>query len=319
MMHDHSQQKRIEKRKASGHGGGGCGGGGGGSGGGGGDGGGTSPYKGHALPCPDEIQGQATLEECDGQLTCSLSLCVDAVNDACSVMRARPDVSSRPGRVVGITRSDDDSMWEVAISRHANRGGLPDPDPDLIHARKGVILATGRHPTAPPLDSSDACEVVDMRRVIAPNRTAQLLQADRPDLQSKRWAVVGNSHSGMLVVQNLIGAGVAPGMVTVVKREEMKWAERQPGGWTRYDGTGLKGTVATWAKHDLPPDLNQTYFRGNEVPWEVQLADLGIEAVVFANGFDHGPLGLPSVEMLDRSTVDPTEYDGYTGSIAEPG
>ena len=93
-----------------------------------------------------------------------------------------------------------------------------------------------------------------------------------------------------------------------------------------------------------------------EVPWDQQLADF--DAVVFANGFgkysapkllhlatstprqdppspptplsltlsllppaheDHGPLPLPSVEMLDGSSVDPKDYNGYTASIAEPG
>ncbi|GMI07887.1 hypothetical protein TrRE_jg5465 [Triparma retinervis] len=59
----------------------------------------------------------------------------------------------------------------------------------------------------------------------------------------------------MLAAQNLCNAGIPPSSITVVHRSPLRYAEAMPGGWVKYDGSGLKGTVAEWCKNDLPSEI----------------------------------------------------------------
>jgi hypothetical protein len=69
----------------------------------------------------------------------------------------------------------------------------------------------------------------------------------------------------MLVAMNLVKrCGVRPEDITVMSRSPLRFAEARPGPppFTKFDGTGLKGSVALWARDGEASKLDtQRYVR----------------------------------------------------------
>ncbi|RAL67018.1 hypothetical protein DID88_007798 [Monilinia fructigena] len=76
-------------------------------------------------------------------------------------------------------------------------------------------------------------------------------------------AVIGASHSAILVLRNIYNLATSPGKefenirIKWLTRHELRYAEERDG-WIKRDNTGLKGEVATWAKNNLEPDTLPT-------------------------------------------------------------
>jgi hypothetical protein len=114
-----------------------------------------------------------------------------------------------------------------------------------------VVLCTGSSPTTGPLPITNIQEVG-----LDPALNPPLLARTIPSDSEATVAVIGASHSAILVLRNLYNLASASH-----PKLRMKWFTRHPlryaeerDGWIFRDNTGLKGAVATWAKENLEED-----------------------------------------------------------------
>src|SRR5690606_32913046 len=128
------------------------------------------------------------------------------------------------------------------------------------HTSTVVVLATGAFPAqlegpaaphaavAAAVAGAVAPRVIDLDDALAPDRLAGLVAGLAGDV-----AVVGSSHSAVLVLKNLaegpLAAGTAGGRrIKNFARAPFKYAEYLDETTIRYDNTGLKGAAAAWAR-----------------------------------------------------------------------
>lgn len=122
-------------------------------------------------------------------------------------------------------------------------------------------------------------------------------------------AVIGASHSAILVLRNLYNLATSPDQefqnlrIKWFTRHELRYAEERDG-WIKRDNTGLKGEVATWAKENLEADTLPTsdvskYLEKVKTSTETEKDDYekhlpGCHCVVQAIGFTKNKL--PAIE-----------------------
>jgi len=250
----------------------------------------------------DCIQGKRALVDCDPTQTCGLSLAVDALNDASMRLRSLSSVHAIESTVQTLdlcTQGSDSGWWTVQL------GEGPQGSPQLIQARR-VLLVTGRTPSAIPEDVVASTVTVELDDVVALDRLMDRLSAT-PARLDQTWCVVGNSHSGMLAVMNLVTAGVPPEHIVVMHKSDLRFAEDRPEGWIKFDGTGLKGTVRDWTLNSLP-EATRFVLYDPERSWGDQFREHGIDCSVFANGFEQ--TGIPQItvsgKVLPECVYDPS-------------
>jgi len=194
-------------------------------------------------------------------------------------------------RVTSLHLNSDDKLWTVKTnSNHSFCGS-------------SVIFIPGAIPRPQPTTNHSYVDVLD---AVQPQHGVLTTLAS----SNATVSVVGNSHTAMLIVKNLIEADVPK--IRVYQKSPLKHAEHRPGGWVKYDGTGLKGSVSDWVK--------SYHFRGVEfvnVPVDENTEDLIDEsdAVIWATGFVRE--NMPDL-MIDGVLMGGmySEYDGYSGEIA---
>ena len=182
------------------------------------------------------------------------------------------------------------------------------PQQGLIADR--VVLAPGAHPKADPiprdfphvtpLDLDTALKPSALRRVVRPG---------------SKVAVIGSSHSAVLVMKNLFDMG----FISIVNfyRSPLVYAVYKDG-WILHDNTGLKGIAAEWAREvldteDSPPNLRRVNLkadgRSKKQIFDAELRDC--THIVSAIGYDVNEL--PKL-VIDGSEVKP-EFDPSTGTF----
>lgn len=245
-------------------------------------------------------QGHVVLSSFDPTKTCPLAPAIDALHDASERLRRNARVDAREGTEVRTLVYEEHSGTWAAFGYASSVPAKDDsqvPNPSEVvrlASAKRVLLVPGRVPAMPRLATESAVVIVPLEDAVDPTKVVALLAGD--GARMKAWTVVGNSHSGMLVVQNLVIAGVPPGHITVLHRSPLKFAEARDGGrWVKYDGTGLKGTVRAWVKESMPVDLKFALF-DDQRSWDDQL--IGADFAVFAHGFVKGGSDLPEVFVL---------------------
>ena len=208
---------------------------------------------------------------------CSLGSAVDMCLAITEALRASTFLTSQQGKVVSLDYSTHSGHWKVTTE-------LSDATCHICFAEQ-VFLATGAHP-----NESNALQKV-YRTKAFPN--AQMIPLDAAfdpklfrdflggpidDGPPLKVAVVGSSHSAMLVVMNLCSIyedalkrnidGSAKKNLRIFHyyRHDLKFAEYReadvtlgkPEPWILYDNTGLKGEVAEWCRfHELDKDPSQ--------------------------------------------------------------
>ncbi len=161
---------------------------------------------------------------------------------------------------------------------------------------KNVILAIGSTPKTPHYD--------------VPVNEITLNIALNPDLLKKtvksnqRVVVFGASHSGVLVIKNLLDAGCR---VTNFYRSPLRYALFQAD-HVIYDNTGLKGSAAQWAKENLQGQSIKNLTRHCLVDDSAEEALQFCDHVVYATGF--------TTRHLASQDLDCRKYDARTGIIA---
>lgn len=175
-------------------------------------------------------------------------------------VRDMKGVVTRLERVDGLWRLSVDASCASADAEGGYSGATSGASSSSLLAER-VFLATGSHPRT--FAPAEAPHVLSAARTGAP--AAQELHLDlglspralaagiRPE---DEVAVVGASHSAVLVLKNLheLPAAARPRRIVNFYRSGLRYAEYKDdehGQWILRDNTGLKGVAADWARVHL--------------------------------------------------------------------
>jgi len=194
------------------------------------------------------------------------------------------------GRVESLSQVD--GSWRALVM-----GGSDGTDQEIV--ARFVVLATGAEPRARSgsnvLHLEDAFNLEVLRARLAPG---------------SRVAVLGNSHSASIVVDNLRTLSDPLGLKTAVfTRRPVRMAEWEPElGTYRYTSTGLKGLGAVVGRECLEAGTPWLEIKSSES------FDAGEwDAVVDCTGYDASPL-----PMIDGVAIN-ADRDEATGKLGLPG
>lgn len=110
-----------------------------------------------------------------------------------------------------------------------------------------LVLCTGSSPSSAPLPVK--LKEIGLDDALNPPLLSQMLNP----AETMTFAVIGASHSAILVLRNLCNLASTSHPNLRVKwftRHELRFAEQRDG-WIYLDNTGLKGEAATWARENL--------------------------------------------------------------------
>jgi hypothetical protein len=224
--------------------------------------------------------------------TCPLGLAIDAYNDASSHLQALPNVET-----IEATVDDISPCSSSPSSLIASCSSPSSPSPFTVSS-SNVFLASGLVPSPPP---PTPAHVIPFYTAMSPSSLSSYIK--KFSSTCTEFYVTGSSHSGMLAVQNLCKAGVPPSRIKVIHRSPLRYAEAMPGGWTKFDGSGLKGTVAEWCKNDLPPEI--TFLQTSP---DVFASIPSSACVIYSHAWEH-----ESRPSWMGSPLPP--HDGYSGTF----
>lgn len=161
---------------------------------------------------------------------------------------------------------------------------------------KNIILATGSVPKTERhvLDANELTLAVALNPVLL-QETVRV---------GERVAVFGASHSGVLVIKNLLEMGCH---VTNFYRSPLKYALYQED-HIIYDNTGLKGDAAQWAKKHLQGQKTPGLTRHCLIDCSAEDVAQPYDHVVYATGF--------TARHLQSRDLNCQRYDAHTGIIA---
>ncbi|OJJ98665.1 hypothetical protein ASPACDRAFT_61390 [Aspergillus aculeatus ATCC 16872] len=251
-----------------------------------------------STPSPNAV---TALEAMDPNSTCHLSIAGEMICMLIEGLLARPEVEKLTATVEEAHL--EKNIWTLTTTP-------PSPNP-ITTAR--TILSTGAHPRTPTTHQKynpnlhqldlDTC----MRRSLLPN----LLPRNQPST----IAVIGNSHSGILVVRNLYELAQSSPNQHAIKilnfhRRPIRYAIYTDEGII-FDNTGLKGATAEWAREVLErsPDPEIVEFVDDGEDEEAAFREWlpRCTHVVWAVGYERGPI--PRVYVEGRRVDGSLEFD----------
>lgn len=206
-----------------------------------------------------KLNNEVTLGDLPAQECSKLGYLVDALQHISPILQSHPLVSVIHGTVTSMLLTD---KWNITVSSSNNL--------QSIHCADYVIMATGAIPKLPSnISPNSPHHPVDM--MVNTNTVKQYFH-DHPDLLVLPWAVVGSSHSAMLIIKNMIEVGVQ--RIVNYYRSDFIFEELTEEGWFRFvlmfffpsfflrhRGTGLKGSVGQWVKNEFYKYVNTRIIR----------------------------------------------------------
>lgn len=244
---------------------------------------------------------------------CDLGYAADMCLMLTEGLHKHPGVDARQGQVTSATLSPS-STWTVEISQ--SEGSTK-----AVSDR--LVLCTGSSPTSVTLPVEfPHLQPLDLDAALRPST----LEHDIPSSTPTTVAVIGASHSAVLVLINLYNLARTTHPHLRIKwftRHALRYAEFMDG-WILRDNTGLKGAAAAWAKANLEPDKFATsdvgrfvtkieYSRDDEVEtYERELRDC--QRVVQAVGYARDATAV--VKNADGTEMK-REYDPVGGGFVD--
>ncbi|KAL2069675.1 hypothetical protein VTL71DRAFT_14354 [Oculimacula yallundae] len=186
------------------------------------------------------------LKSLDQEDTCYIAQAADLCLMLTEGLNESRGVHKQLGDVSDASWSDS-TNWNVTITSPDEKF----PGPTTVSANL-LVLCTGSSPTTRPLPVSNIQDI-GLDPALNPPLLAKLI----PSTKDQTIAVIGASHSAILVLRNLynLASSTHPKLrVLWFTRHELRYAEERDG-WIFRDNTGLKGAVATWAKENLEEDV----------------------------------------------------------------
>lgn len=178
----------------------------------------------------------------------------------------------------------DKSYWQLQLAQGP-----------LIQSKK-VILATGSLPKSLRHEGVDEISLYD---ALNPNKLKL------KTMPQDTVAVFGSSHSSMIIIKNLLDAGVKN--VINFYLTPHRYAVKMDG-WTLYDNTGLKGLTAEWVHKHISKHLDPRIKRFISNEENIQQFMPTCNKAIYPIGF--------KVRQLNVDGVDINQYDPHTGIIA---
>ncbi len=164
-----------------------------------------------------------------------------------------------------------------------------------IRAKK-VILATGGTPKSLSHQGVDEITLYD---ALNPSRLSQLVNPD------DKVAVFGSSHSSMIIMKNLLDAGIK--QIVNFYLTPHRYAVPMDG-WTLYDNTGLKADTASWVRQHISQQLDPRIERYISNDNNINDYLYGCDKAVYPIGFKSR---IPSIKDFGE-----LHHDANTGIIA---
>ncbi|KAL1641117.1 hypothetical protein SLS58_006392 [Diplodia intermedia] len=256
------------------------------------------------------------LRELPQDTGCELSKAADLCLMLTDGLTRHDHVQPQMGKVTQAVFDKQTKHWTVSLDDAA-----PVVTPN-------VVLCTGSSPVTQPLPIFDQLQDLRLRSLhldtaLTPTILAKTFDPEAP----ATVAVVGASHSAILVLRNLynLASSSHPNLrVKWFTRNKLRYAEYMDG-WILRDNTGLKGEAAQWARANLedaafaqspvsqyvtqvwtaPGDDDAAYRR--ELP--------GCSHVVQAVGYKRDPLPHLAVTEGGGAPAEPLDviYDNLTG------
>ncbi|KAJ2987435.1 hypothetical protein NUW58_g4508 [Xylaria curta] len=274
----------------------------------------ASPFKAivQATPKPNAL---TALEELPQDQGCRLSYAADMCLMLTDGLAVHPHVQSHKGKVTSATLDERTKIWTVGFDNGEH-----------VTTSK-IALCTGSGPVSKTLPAIERIHQQSLRPVDLDVALAPSILTKTFDPAAKTTvAVVGASHSAILVLMNLVNLANSTHPHLRIKwftRNELRYAEYMDG-WILRDNTGLKGQAADWARQNLD---NESFPNSpvNKVITKVWTAGKEEEAykaelpecthVVQAVGYARNPL--PHIEAIgkDGGAAKPleVEYDNLNG------
>lgn len=187
-----------------------------------------------------EPNAMSHLLSLDPEKTCHIAQAADMCLMLTKGLDEGRGVFKQQGKVTDAAWSN--STWTVSISPADSSS-----QPTQVDASK-LVLCTGSSPISGPLPVTHLADI-SLDTALSPTILSQTLPADQP----AQVAVVGASHSAILVLRNLsnLAASTHPRLrIKWFTRHPLRYAEERDG-WIKRDNTGLKGEVAVWARQNL--------------------------------------------------------------------
>ncbi|RYY84748.1 hypothetical protein EON63_08625 [archaeon] len=284
------------------------------------------------------LTGQPVMAQWDGDQCYPLGAFVECLEDCTKELL--PLTKAMFGTVTSMSKTSG-SGWKIEVApssnQHVHRHAYSTSASQVVTCEADVvILMCGSKPVClpglPQLNDTDGKRTIQHTTTDTPTHTTTFttfhpldqlvcpkyvntLIHTNPTLRTQTWGVIGSSHSGMLVVKNLVESGVS--RVVSYYRSPMKFMHITPTGCKKYQGIGLKGPVGDWVKAQL--QLQQPAFKLIQVKtttdWSQQLVRDGVQHGVMAVGYKRD---VQFPVYVDGLAVARGEYDGYdkmTGEI----
>ena len=248
-------------------------------------------------------RGETTLSGAPRLETAALSLSIDALRDASEAMRSSGRLAWCAEECTVESLASENGAWTARLGT------------TTVRATR-VFAATGAAPKPVPTELAARLEaariaVVGHDDLVPPDRCAATVGslADGP------IALVGGSHSGFLAAMNLHAHGRDDVLVFDRKSGPLFAEDRDT--WIKYDGTGLKGTVADWTRARL--DAGTLAYRALAPSDDLvdALQRARARSVAFTWGFAPVQTIAVAVEGIPLDCfATPQQHDGRTGRLA---
>lgn len=239
----------------------------------------------------------------DGDACCLLKHVHDLCASITANLRSLSTVTCVEDAVASVRYATQQDAWNV-VTRHKEAGFWT----------QSVVMATGAHPK-----SLNVHEAYAHVRVIPLEQTFKGASAIQQHVTAEDVVgVFGNSHSGMVVLRNLLEMAHGPRQVFSFAKAPPKYAVYK-GDWILHDNTGLKGASATWARSvyenaDAEPRLAKILLDASN---GAAFADAMAQCtkVVYAVGYEPNPLPVIWVDDEKIAAVRILYDDRGTGQL----
>ncbi|KAI3327819.1 hypothetical protein HD806DRAFT_484026 [Xylariaceae sp. AK1471] len=275
----------------------------------------VSPFKAivETTPKPNAL---TALQELPQEQGCRLSYAADMCLMLTNGLAKHPEVQLQQAKVTSAILDEQTNIWKVALDngRHVTTSK--------------IALCTGSGPvskTLPAIEKIHQQSLIPVDLDVA--LTPSILTKTFDPAAKTTVAVVGASHSAILVLMNLVNlAGSSHPNLRIkwfTRNQQLRYAEYMDG-WILRDNTGLKGQAAEWAHQNLDDEafpnspvskiITKVWTAGKEE--EAYKAELpGCTHIIQAVGYARNPLPRFEVIGKDGGAAKPlhVEYDHLTG------
>lgn len=279
----------------------------------------------------DPLNPYNTLMGMDQEKGCQIEAAANMCLQLTLGLARHPDVVLKFGKATHLTHDADQKKWDIEITP-------ADPERGSIEGRAPlVVLATGSKPVDAQLPKKfPKIEALDLDLALTPSLLAHYLPEDKEET----IALVGASHSAILVLRNLyeLSKSTHPHLrIKWFSRHPLRYAEDR-GDWILRDNTGLKGETAMWARANLEGEgwdngdvknFVEKIFtkpgRDETDAYEDHLQDPRVTRVCEAIGFERQKVPTMTLSKMGEDgmpwsrDVGKLLGDGLTGRISEEG